>query len=113
MNPPELDINALRQALTMQAQARQQPIGYPVNPTAMRVAPNQALPSGAPNTPGVPVPNMPAPAPAAPVNVSRPAGGAAPQQQMAGAAQTAQSPVFDPETRDIAKALVQKLLKHL
>jgi hypothetical protein len=40
-------------------------------------------------------------------------GGADPAQQLASAGQQAQSPLLDPETRDIAKVLVQKLIKHL
>lgn len=106
-----LDISTLRQALISQALQHAAPTAYPVSP-GMRAAPMGALPSGAPNTPGVPAPSMPNPSMPSPVNVGG-AGSATSSQQVAKAAQQAQSPLLDPQTRDIAKTLVQKLLQHM
>jgi hypothetical protein len=73
--------------------------------------PMGASPTGGPSTPVAATPQMPQGNP-----------GNMPQQVQSGnaannaalkASQTAQGPQFDPETRDLAKALVQRLLKGL
>lgn len=106
-----VDMNSLRQMLVARSMAGQGGTGYQNNP--MRVQPMQALPGGAPNIPGqppMPMPNPPAPSP---VNMGQRPGGATPMQQTAKAAQQAQSPMLDQGTRDVAKALVSKLLQHM
>jgi hypothetical protein len=109
--PPPVDINTLRQALMAQAMRSQAP-SYPVNP-AMGTQPTGALPSGMPNTPGQPIPQVPQP-PSPPMNNATPPPGApSPAQGVAKAAQQAQSPLLEPQTRDLAKALVMKLMQHL
>lgn len=112
MQPP-INTLDLRRALIAQAMQRQNPVAYPSNMGEPRVMPNAALPSGAPNTPGAVVPSTPAP-PAPPVvNAAQPQGGANPAQALAQVGAGAQAPGFDQDTRNIAKTLVMKLLKHI
>ena len=108
MQPNPVNTLALRQALM--ARVLGQP-SYPANPMQM-AQPGGQLPSGMPNTPGQPVPSMPSPAQAPQVQAG-PRPGATPTQQVTKAAQQAQSPLLDQQTRDIAKTLVQKLLQHM
>lgn len=91
----------------------------PVNPMIMALLRARAA-QGAQGVPaGAPMPNglrLGTPAPAAPVaaSVMGPRQGVAtPTQQVTKAAQQAQSPLMDMETRNIAKSLVQKLLQHM
>jgi hypothetical protein len=86
-----------------------------VNPMMMALLRARAAGGGAPG----PMPNgLPTPgAPGAPPNpaaagMARP-GAASPTQQVTKAGMQAQSPLLDPETRGIAKQLVQKLLQHM
>lgn len=92
-----------------------------VNPIMMQLLKARAQ-QGAQGMPTGPAPNsLPiqggTPAPAAPVAAASVAGGgpgpASPTQQVTKAAQQAQSPLMDQETRNIAKTLVQKLLQHM
>lgn len=110
--PPQINTNALRQALI--AHALQQQGATAVANPAMRIQPSGPLPGGMPNVPGQPAPQA-VPPPGAPpqVNAVPPTGGASPAQGMAKAAQQAQSPLLEPQTREIAKNLVQALMKHL
>lgn len=64
----------------------------------------------APNSMNAPVPGSPQPTPN---NVARRPGGANPAQAVMKAAAQAQSPLLDPETRNIAKSLIQKLMQHI
>lgn len=97
-----IDMNAVREALMRRA------AGGGGAPVATQVA-NPNGPTPLPNPPTIqgrpPVSSIP--------NTGRqaPAGQANPAQQMAKAASVAQGPAFDPETREISKALIQKLLK--
>lgn len=87
--------------------------GIPMPLGAQMTQPSAPLPTGGPNTPGPGMPQMPIPGTPPVQNAAPPTGGASPTQQTAAAAQNAQSPLLDPETHEIAKALVQKLMKHL
>jgi hypothetical protein len=111
--PPPINTLDLRRALVAQAMSRQNPIAYPSNISDPRVQPQGALPSGGPNTPGVPVPTTPQPPTPPVVNAAQPQGGANPAQVLAQVGQGAQGPGFDQDTRNIAKALVMKLMKHI
>jgi hypothetical protein len=72
----------------------------------------QGMPTGSmPN--GIPTPGAPGAPPAPPAAAVGTPGGATPTQQVTKAAQQAQSPLMDQGTRNIAKALVQKLLQHM
>jgi hypothetical protein len=97
-----IDLQAVREALQRRA------AGGGGAPVATQVSnPNGPTPLANPPTiPGAPpVSSLPN------TGKSAPAGGANPAQQMAKAASVAQGPAFDPETREISKALIQKLLK--
>lgn len=87
--------------------------GVPLPAVSQFTAPSAQLPTGGPNTPGPGMPAMPMPGTPPVQNASPRLGGANPTQQVAAAAQGAQSPLLDPETHDIAKALISKLMHHL
>lgn len=91
----------------------------PINPMMMailRARAQQGLQNGAnpamPN--GLPI-NGAAPTPSPAMSAANMAGraGATPNQQVTKAAQQAQSPLMDMETRNIAKQLVMKLMHHM
>ena len=103
-----------------------QPQGSPV-PTQTPTAPNpimmallkaraaQGATGGqvppAPN--GMNNPGMPPPPQRPVVNMPGRTGGASPTQQLLKTATTAQSPLMDDGTRQIAKTLIQKLMQHM
>jgi hypothetical protein len=85
--------------------------GGGADPMAAQVtAPTGPTPTGGPNTPTTPPPAAP-PAPAPGGGQAMPTRAAA--APMARAAQAAQSPSFDDQTKTIAKALVTKLLQYI
>lgn len=106
---PEVDMNLIREALARRAGGGS-PVGGSTIPAAMQIsAPSGAGPTGQPSTPTPQPPQTPqAPTPS-PVDIAtrQAAGGAA------GAAQVAQGPNFDDETKKISKALVTKLIQYL
>lgn len=99
----------------------QQAMPAQVNPALMQALRNRAA-LGAAGTPTGPAPNsMNAPvqarpqvpgSPMQPPAVNTPGGGT-PAQQVMKAAGTAQSPMMDDQTRQIAKSLIQKLMQHM
>ena len=100
-------MTAIREALARRGMGGA-PAGGGTTPMSGQVsAPAGSTPTGGPNVPTPPAPTSPAPAGAP--NVA-PRAAAAP---MAKAAQAAQGPNFDGETKMIAKALVTKLIKYL
>ena len=104
---PEIDMTAIREALARRGMGGA-PAGGGTTPMSGQVsAPAGSTPTGGPNVPTPPAPTSPAPAGAP--NVA-PRAAAAP---MAKAAQAAQGPNFDDETKLIAKTLVTKLIKYL
>lgn len=107
---PPVSMAAIQAALAARMGAGN---GIPMPVGAQMSQPSAPLPTGGPNTPGPGVPAMPVPGTPPTQNAAPRMGGANPTQQTAAAAQQAQSPLLDPETRDIAKTLVQKLIRHL
>lgn len=112
MPPQGVDMNLIREALMRRMGGGG---GAPVPPAIQQVAqPGAALPTGGPNVPSP----QPAPMPSpnlgqSPVQTSpSPAGQASPTQVAAKAAGQAQG-FPDPETRDMAKALLGKLVQFL
>lgn len=103
----------INMAPILQALARRQ-MGGAAPMSQQASMPNHQLPTGGASTPvqGQPQPN--ASLSGMPSQVQQ--GGAGGQQTQNGALQAgqqAQGPNFDPETRDLAKSLVQRLLKGL
>jgi hypothetical protein len=92
---PAVDMQLINEAIARRAQGLGMPMGDQMS------LPNESLPTGGPNTPAVPP------------SQTMPQGGAnLPQRQVAmKAGQTAQSPMFDQDTRETAKILIAKLLK--
>lgn len=105
---PNIDINNIRQALMSRLGG-----GSPGPVLGQMSQPAGAMPNGGLPVPGMPAPAMPSPAMPAPGNMGPRPGGASPAQSMAKAATQAQSPLMEPDTREIAKVLIQKLMKHL
>ena len=106
---PEIDMTAIREALARRGMGGA-PAGGGTTPMSGQLsAPAGSTPTGGPNVPTPPAPTSPTPPPAGGSNVA-PRTAAAP---MAKAAQAAQGPNFDGETKMIAKALVTKLIKYL
>lgn len=107
---PNVDMSLIREAL---ARRQQGGLGGGTSmPAASQLTSGGASPMGAPQTQQPPgaqqrTPNLGQ----LPVQVEQTGG--APQNQALQAGQKAQSPSFDPETRELAKSLVQRLLKGL
>lgn len=91
----------------------------PVNPmmlALLRARAQQGLQGGVnpPMPNGLPINGSPPTAqPPMAANNMAPRTGGTPTQQATKAAQQAQSPLMDMETRNLAKSLVQKLLQHM
>lgn len=110
--PPNIDYSAIREALARRASGGLTPNRPmpPAPPAINQVAPaGGVLPTGGANSPISAPPQSPNPS-------SPPQGNLPPRQAIAGMAkvgQTAQSPLFDQQTRDLSKALVKKLLEYI
>lgn len=110
--PPSISNQALQQQII--ANAMRNRAAYPANPTTVGVQPmNPMMTNGGRPTPAPTAPPMPNPSGAsAPMPGGSPGQGT-PTQQVMKAATQAQSPLMHPETRDIAKTLIQKLMQHM
>ncbi len=105
--PPSVSNQALQQQII--ANALRNRAVYPQNPTTQPVSP--MMTNGGRPTPMPTAPPMPNPSGAA---GPMPQGGpATPNQQVMKAASQAQSPLVDPQTRQLAKGLIQKLMQHM
>lgn len=105
--------SAINMGPIMQALARRQ-MGGPGTPMAQQVSmPNHALPTGGASTPMQGQPTNPSMS-GMPSQVQQ--GGSSQQPAQNGALQAgqqSQGPQFDSETRDLAKSLVQRLIKGI
>lgn len=98
----------------MEALARRQMGGGGTPISQQASMPNRALPTGGSSVPLQGQPNPNASAAGMPVQVQQgAAGGQQTQNGAMQAGQTAQGPQFDSETRDLAKSLVQRLIKGI
>lgn len=105
--PPSVSNQALQQQII--ANAMRNRAVYPQNPTTQPTSP--MMTNGGRPTPIPTAPPMPNPSGAA---GPMPQGGApTPNQQVMKAAGQAQSPLVDPQTRQLAKSLIQKLMQHM
>lgn len=102
MQPQGIDMGVIREALQRRQQGQLGGGGMPMQQQMTPQAPTQSAQP------------MPTPSPSAMPQQVQPGG--MPQAEQAGAigaTQKAQGPQFDQETRDLAKSLVQRLLKGL
>lgn len=100
MQPQGVDMSPILQALARRQQGAPAPMSQQQTPMAGGIPQPQASPGGLPTQ----------------VQQGAPGGAQAPGSPTTGAlnaGQSAQGPSFDPETRDLAKSLVQRLLKGL
>lgn len=106
---PGIDMSVIREALQRRS-AGGLGGGSPI-PAAGQLTSGGLTPVGSPQTPQPGNPQQPTPSLSqAPTQVQQTA---APQNGALRAGQQAQGPQFDSETRDLAKSLVQRLLKGL
>lgn len=106
---PNLDMSLIREA--MQRRGMGGLGGGTPMPAASQLTSGAPSPLGAPATQQPPVPLQPTPGMSQlPAQVRQTA---ASQNGALKAGQQAQGPQFDPETRDLAKSLVQRLLKGI
>lgn len=106
---PNLDMSLIREAMARRGMGGLG--GGNPTPAAGQLSSGGPSPMGAPSTqqPGMPQQPTP-PMSQLPTQVQQTS---APQNGALKAGQQAQSPLFDAETRDLAKSLVQRLLKGL
>lgn len=118
MQPPaHIDMDVIRQALARRMGGGggvPQAGGAPVPAIAQQSQPGQPLPTGGPNVPQAPVPMPPNANPTQLPSQGHqlPASSATPAQSAAKLAGQAQG-FPDPETRDMAKSLLGKLVQFL
>lgn len=110
--PAGINMAPILAALQLRQQGH---LGGGGTPLSQQVSmPTHSLPSGAPAGPLTPTPQLPnANAGSMPTQVQQGTGDQQTQNGALQAGQKAQGPMFDNETRDLAKSLVQKLLKGL
>lgn len=107
---PNVDMSLIREALQRRSSGG---LGGGTSlPAVSQLTAGGASPLGAPQTQQPPTPQQRTPSLGQlPVQVEQSSG--ASQNQAVQAGQQAQGPSFDPETRELAKSLVQRLLKGL
>lgn len=106
---PSIDMSLIREAM---ARRNSGGLGGGTSmPATSQLSAAAPSPTGAPATQQPPTPQQPTPGMAqVPTQVGP---SVAPQNEALRSGQQAQGPQFDPETRDLAKSLVQRLLKGL
>lgn len=114
MQPPNVDMSLIREALMRRMAGGGMGSGSPMPMAQQMTPPSGQLPGGGANVPAPQPQPMPAPQVGQIPAQGRmsPEASATPMQKMAGVAQTAQG-MPDDETRNMAKALVGKLIKYL